>query len=73
MQAKKIEEEAASERSVFEAELDRLRALKESTQEDLSQFLSQALRALDESWPAHQSSPAAARNETSAPPSSSSG
>jgi cell division septum initiation protein DivIVA len=73
VRAKKIEVEAASERSVFEAELDRLRTLKEAAEQDLSQFLAQALRGLEESGPADQALPAAARNETSAQPSSSSG
>jgi DivIVA domain-containing protein len=73
VQAKKIEEEAASERSVFEAELDRLRALKESTQQDLSEFLTQALNGLEQSGPADQSLPAAARDEANTQPSSSSG
>jgi DivIVA domain-containing protein len=62
-QAKKIEEEAASERTVFEAELDRLRALKEATQQDLSQFLAQALRGLEESGADDQGPSAAARND----------
>ena len=73
VQAKKIEEEAASERSAFEAELNRLRALKEATQDDLSQFLAQALRGLEESGPDDLSPAAAARNATNAQPSSSAG
>jgi cell division initiation protein len=62
-QAKKVEEEAASERSVLEAELDRLRALKKATQQDLSQFLTQAIRGLEESRPDDQGPTAAARND----------
>jgi DivIVA domain-containing protein len=48
-EAKKIEEEVSAERSVFEEELDRLRSLKEATRQDLSEFLSQALRGLESS------------------------
>jgi len=47
-QAKKIDEEAVSERSAFERELDRLRSLTEATRQDLSDFLTQALSGLQE-------------------------
>jgi DivIVA domain-containing protein len=63
VQAKKIEEEASSERSVFEAELERLRSLKEATRQDLSEFLAQALRGLEESAPEDQVPASAAKKE----------
>lgn len=63
MQANKIEEEASSERTVFEEELNRLRSLKEATRQDLSQFLAQALRGLDESGPDAQALVSAAEKE----------
>jgi cell division septum initiation protein DivIVA len=47
-QVRKIEEEASSERSTFERDLERLRSLREATRQDLSEFLTQALRGLQE-------------------------
>ncbi len=41
-------EEALSELSTFERELQRLRSLKEATRQDLSELLTQALRGLQE-------------------------
>jgi DivIVA domain-containing protein len=72
VQAKKIEEEASAERSVFEEELNRLRSLKEATRQDLSQFLTQALRGLDQSASDDQASVSAAKKEKKAQQSSSS-
>ena len=68
LQAKKIEEEASSERSVFEEELDRLRSLKEATRQDLSEFLAQALRGLEDD----EAAASAAKTEKKAQQSSSS-
>jgi DivIVA domain-containing protein len=70
-EAKKVEEEASSECSVFEEELDRLRSLKEATRQDLSEFLSQALRGLEESGGDDRGSVSEARQEKKAEGSSS--
>jgi DivIVA domain-containing protein len=48
LQTRKIEEEASSERTAYEREVERLRSLKEATRQDLSEFLTQALRGLQE-------------------------
>jgi DivIVA domain-containing protein len=48
LQTRKIEEDASSERTAFEREVERLRSLKEATRQDLSEFLTQALRGLQE-------------------------
>ena len=46
--AKRIDEEASAERTAFEQELERLRSLRDTTRQDLSEFLSSALRGLEE-------------------------
>jgi DivIVA domain-containing protein len=72
LQAKKIQEEASSERSLFEEELNRLRSLKEATRQDLSEFLTEALRGLEESASDDQALVSAATKENKAQQSSSS-
>jgi cell division initiation protein len=72
LQAKEIEKEASSERSVFEEELDRLRSLKEAARQDLSEFLAQALRGLEQSGPDDQALASAAKQHTQAEQSSNS-
>jgi cell division septum initiation protein DivIVA len=71
LQAKKIEEEASADRSAFERELERLRLLKEATRQDLSEFLTQALRGLQEPGNDDRAFPSGATDEQAAEPPSS--